>query len=104
MEQAENNDIKIETYQDFVKQLNLAEDEYGMAFSYYKYCYRYYGNFKYYKNLITKEFKLYGLVPIKVTKNLTLIFKYKNIAEAVVYIKHMGVCTLIYKYWLRWSR
>ena len=49
------------------------------------------------KEIILDELKHYGLEPIKITNDLDLIFKFKNQAEAIIYIKPLGIEIFIYK-------
>ena len=94
--------IKIKTFEDFKEQLKkVKETQSEIVLSYYKYCHQYDKDedldFDFYKDLILKELEPYGLEPIKITNDLDLIFRFKNKAEAVIYIKPFGIDYLIYK-------
>lgn len=97
MEEAEK--ITIVTFNDFVEQLEKVKKECSeIVLSFYKYCQKHEPNsFKLYKDLMIDELKQYGLKPYKVTKDMTLIFKFKKIAEAIIYIKPYGIDLLVYK-------
>ena len=94
--------IKIKTYEEFKEQLKkVKETQSEFILSYYKYCHIYDKDedldFNFYKDLILDELKPYGLEPINITKDLDLIFMFKNKAEAVIHIKPFGIDYLIYK-------
>ena len=99
----ETEKITIDTFNDFVEQLEKVKKECSeIVLSFYKYCHKHEPNsFKLYKDLMIDELKQYGLKPCKVTKDMNLIFKFKKIAEAIIYIKPYGVDLLVYKLWLR---
>ena len=91
---------KIETYNDFVKQLQEIEKQHiDIVLSYYKYCSKQEDgvSFKAAKELIEEELEPLGLQPYKITKELNLIFRFRKIAEAVVYIKTYGIDLFIHK-------
>ena len=97
--------IKIERFEEFKEQLKkVKESQSEIILSYYKYCHLYDNdedlNFDFYKDLILDELKPYGLEPINITKDLDLIFRFKNKAEAVIHIKPFGIDYLVYKLWL----
>ena len=94
--------VKIKTFEDFKEQLKkVKESQSEIVLSYYKYCHLYDNdedlNFDFYKDLILDELKPYGLEPINITKDLDLIFKFKNKAEAIIHIKPFGIDLIIYK-------
>ncbi len=94
--------IKIKTYEEFKEQLKkVKETQSEIILSYYKYCHLYDKDedldFDFYKDLILDELKPYGLEPINITKDLDLIFRFKNKAEAVIHIKPFGIDYLIYQ-------
>ena len=94
--------IKIERFEEFKEQLKkVKESQSEIILSYYKYCHLYDNdedlNFDFYKDLILDELKPYGLEPINITKDLDLIFRFKNKAEAVIHIKPFGIDYLVYK-------
>lgn len=94
--------VKIKTFEDFKEQLKkVKESQSEIVLSYYKYCHLYDKDedldFDFYKDLILDELKPYGLEPINITKDLNLIFRFKNKAEAVIHIKPFGIDYLIYK-------
>ena len=94
--------IKIKTFEEFKEQLKkVKESQSEIALSYYKYCHLYDKDedldFDFYKDLILDELKPYGLEPINITKDLDLIFMFKNKAEAVIHIKPFGIDYLIYQ-------
>lgn len=95
----ETEKITIDTFNEFVEQLKKVKKECSeIVLSFYKYCQKHEPNsFKLYKGLMIDELKQYGLKPYKVTKDMTLIFKFKKIAEAIIYVKPYGVDLLIYK-------
>lgn len=91
---------KIETYNDFVKQLQEIEKQHiDIVLSFYKYCSKQEDgvSFKAAKELIEEELEPLGLQPYKITKELNLIFRFRKIAEAVVYIKTYGIDLFIHK-------
>lgn len=97
---AETRNIKINSYNDFVERLTKAKElEISATLSYFKYCYLYDDevDFKMAKELITDELEPLGLTPYKVTDDLSLLFKYKRKAEAIIYIRPYGIDLLIYK-------
>lgn len=97
---AETENITINTYNDFVEQLQEIEKQHiDIAISFYKYCFNQDENldFKGAKELIIEELEPIGLKPYKVTKELNLIFRFRKVAEAVVYIKTYGIDLLIHK-------
>ena len=94
--------VKIKTFEDFKEQLKkVKESQSEIVLSYYKYCHLYDKDedldFDFYKDLILDELKPYGLEPINITKDLDLIFRFKNKAEAVIHIKPFGIDYLIYQ-------
>ena len=94
--------VKIKTYEDFKEQLyKVKKSQSEIVLSYYKYCHIYDKDedldINFYQDLILDELKHYGLGPIKITNDLDLIFKFKNQAEAIIYIKPLGVEIFIYK-------
>ena len=94
--------VKIKTFEDFKEQLKkVKETQSEIVLSYYKYCHLYDKDedldFDFYKDLILDELKPYGLEPINITKDLDLIFMFKNKAEAVIHIKPFGIDYLIYQ-------
>lgn len=94
--------IKIKTFEEFKEQLKkVKKSQSEIVLSYYKYCHMYDEDedldFNFYKDLILDELKPYGLEPINITKDLDLIFRFKNKAEAVIHIKPFGIDYLIYK-------
>ena len=94
--------LKIKTYEEFKEQLKkVKETQSEIILSYYKYCHLYDKDedldFDFYKDLILDELKPYGLEPINITKDLDLIFRFKNKAEAVIHIKPFGIDYLIYQ-------
>lgn len=95
----ETEKITIDTFNDFVEQLEKVKKEYSeVVLSFYKYYHKYEPNsFKLYKDLMLDELKQYGLKPYKVTKDMNLIFKFKKKAEAIMYVKPYGVDLLVYK-------
>lgn len=100
MKKIEN--VKIKTFEEFREQLNkVKKSQSEIVLSYYKYCHMYDEDedldFNFYKDLILDELKPYGLEPINITKDLDLIFRFKNKAEAVIHIKPFGIDYLIYK-------
>lgn len=91
---------KIETYNDFVKQLQEIEKQHiDIVLSFYKYCSKQEDgvSLKAAKELIEEELEPLGLQPYKITKELNLIFRFRKIAEAVVYIKTYGIDLFIHK-------
>lgn len=97
---AETENITITSYDEFKQQLEKAkEDEVAIILSFYKYCYKYEPTeYKMYKQLICKELKTIGLKPVKITKNMDLIFRYKKEAEAIIYIKPYRIDLLIHRF------
>ena len=94
--------VKIKTFEDFKEQLKkVKKSQSEIVLSYYKYCHLYDKDedldFDFYKDLILDELKPYGLEPINITKDLDLIFMFKNKAEAVIHIKPFGIDYLIYQ-------
>lgn len=94
--------VKIKTFEDFKEQLKkVKESQSEIVLSYYKYCHLYDKDedldFDFYTDLILDELKPYGLEPINITKDLDLIFRFKNKAEAVIHIKPFGIDYLIYQ-------
>lgn len=94
--------VKIKTFEDFKEQLKkVKKSQSEIVLSYYKYCHLYDKDedldFDFYKDLILDELKPYGLEPINITKDLDLIFRFKNKAEAVIHIKPFGIDYLIYQ-------
>lgn len=92
--------VKIRTYNDFVEQLQEIEKQnLDVVFSFYKYCFKQDEGFNFgtTKEFIEEDLKPLGLKPHKITKELNIIFRFKKIAEAVVYIKTYGTDLLIYK-------
>lgn len=98
---AETKDIvKIRTYKDFVEQLQEIEKQHiDLVLSFYKYCSKRDDGISYEvaKELIEEDLKPLGLKPHKITDEMNLIFRFKRIAEAVVYIKTYGIDLLIHK-------
>lgn len=91
---------EIETYNDFVEQLHEIEKQHiDIVLSFYKYCSKQEDgvSFKAAKELIEEELEPLGLQPYKITKELNLIFRFRKIAEAVVYIKTYGIDLFIHK-------
>lgn len=91
MAEAENIP-QINSYEDFVRQLNkVKESATSAVISFYKYCWQYgeEHDFNGNKDNIIDELKEYGLEPFvyKVTEDMNIIFRYKNFAEAVILIK-----------------
>ena len=94
--------IKIKTFEEFKEQLKkVKKSQSEIVLSYYKYCHMYDEDedldFNFYKDLILDELKPYGLEPINITKDLDLIFNFKNQAEAIIHIKPFGIDYIIYK-------
>lgn len=92
--------VKIRTYNDFVDALQRIEEaNLDLVLSFYKYCSKRDDgmSFEVAKELIEKELKSIGLKPFKITDEMNLIFRFKRVAEAVVYIKTYGVDLFIYK-------
>jgi len=90
----------IKSFNDFKEQLEKVKTSQSeFILSYYKYCWKYSkeNDFSFYKDLVLDELKSYGLKPYKVTQNLDLIFKFKDKAEAVIYIKPFGIDLIIMK-------
>lgn len=98
---AETKDkVKIRTYNDFVEQLQEIEKQHlDWVLSFYKYCSKRDDgvSFEVAKELIEEDLKPLGLKPHKITNEMNLIFKFKKVAEAVVYIKTYGIDLFIYK-------
>lgn len=98
---AETKDIvKIRTYNDFVDALQKIEEaNLDLVLSFYKYCSKRDDgvSFEVAKELIEGELKSIGLKPYKITNEMNLIFRFKKIAEAVIYIKTYGIDLLIHK-------
>lgn len=97
---AETENFTINTYNDFVEQLQEIEKQHiDIVLSFYKYCSKQEDgvSLKAAKELIEEELEPLGLKPYKITKELNLIFRFKKIAEAVVYIKTYGIDLLIHK-------
>lgn len=97
---AEIQNKKINSYNDFVEQLAKAKEfAISATLSYFKYCFLYDDgvDFNMAKELIMDELEPLGLTPYKVTDDLSLLFKYKRKAEAIIYIKPYGIDLLIYK-------
>ena len=91
---------KIESYSDFVKQLQeIEKKDSDIVLSFYKYCWTKKRNSKDFKELMLKELELFGLKPFvrKFTEDMNIVFKYKRQAEAIVYIEEYGIDLLIYK-------
>lgn len=92
--------VQVETYNDFVETLQEIEKRnIDIVLSFYKYCSKRNDgvSFRAAKELIEKELESLGLEPYKITKELNLIFRFKKIAEAVVYIKTYGTDLIIHK-------
>lgn len=98
---AETKDkVKIRTYNDFVEQLQEIEKQHlDWVLSFYKYCSKQDDgvSFEVAKELIVEDLKPLGLKPYRITKEMNLIFRFKKIAEAVIYIKTYGIDLLIHK-------
>lgn len=98
---AETTDkVKIRTYNDFVEQLQEIEKQHlDWVLSFYKYCSKRDDgvSFEVAKELIVEDLKPLGLKPYKITNEMNLIFRFKKIAEAVIYIKTYGIDLLIHK-------
>lgn len=98
---AETKDTtKINTYKDFVGQLQEIEKQHiDLVLSFYKYCSKQDDGISYQaaKELIEEELEPLGLKPYKITKEMNLIFRFKKIAEAVIYIKTYGIDLFIHK-------
>ncbi len=97
---AETENTIIKSFNDFKEQLEKFKNSQSeIVLSYYKYCWRYAkdNDFSFYKDLVLDELEPYGLKPYKVTQNLDLLFKYKDEAEAVIYIKPFGIDLCIVK-------
>lgn len=98
---AETKDkVKIRTYKDFVEQLQEIEKQHlDWVLSFYKYCSKQDDgvSFEVAKELIVEDLKPLGLKPYKITDEMNLIFRFKKIAEAVIYIKTYGIDLLIHK-------
>ena len=91
---------KIESYSDFVKQLQeITKQDSDIVLSFFKYCWTKNYNSKGFKELMIKELEPFGLKPFvrKFTDEMNIIFKYKRQAEAIVYIEEYGIDLLIYK-------
>ncbi len=97
----ETKDItRIRTYNDFVEQLQKIEkDNIDIVLSFYKYCSKQDDGISYQaaKELIEEELEPLGLKPYRITKEMNLIFGFKKIAEAVIYIKTYGIDLFIHK-------
>ncbi len=98
---AETKDTtKINTYKDFVEKLQEIEKQHiDLVLSFYKYCSKQDDGISYQaaKELIVEELEPLGLRLYKITKEMNLIFRFKKIAEAVIYIKTYGIDLFIHK-------
>ncbi len=98
---AETKDkVKIRTYKDFVEQLQEIEKQHlDWVLSFYKYCSKQDDgvSFEVAKELIVEALEPLGLKPYRITNEMNLIFRFKKIAEAVIYIKTYGIDLLIHK-------
>lgn len=100
MKMFNKDETKIKNYSDFVQQLiKIKESETAMTLGFYKYCHKYDKQipFSSFEDFINTELENYGLKPVKITKNLDIILKFKDKAEAIIYIKPMEVDICILK-------
>ncbi len=92
--------VEIKTYNDFVEQLQkIKTSNTDIVLSFYKYCSKQDDGISYQaaKELIEEELEPLGLKPYRITKEMNLIFRFKRVAEAVIYIKTYGIDLLIHK-------
>ena len=93
------NTIEIKTYNDFVQQLKLLQDEETAAtLSFWKYCSKHRHNIhNTFKECLEYELSKFGIKPYKINNNMDCLVKFKNKAEAIIQIGACEVNLLICK-------
>lgn len=83
--------VEIKSYKDFVEQLKkLQEEDMAARLSFWKWCSRHRRDiYSVYVECLEIELAKFGLQPYKINHNMDCLVKFKNKAEAIIYI---GVC------------